>query len=109
MRIGRTKAATSTASTRPAAWGAAATRAAMTAALTAKLVAQTPVSTTLMCMNIGVSQYSRGATRFANATVNGRPTTIDAAAATASVAGARAGMKVWTGLAGSATASTESP
>ena len=51
----------------------------MIAAVIAKLVAHTPVSTTLMWTKSGVSQNSRGATRFANVTVNGRATTIDIA------------------------------
>ena len=55
-----------------------------------------------MWTNSGVSQNSRGATRFANVTVNGRATTIDTAAATASVAGMSAGTYRCSAVAGSA-------
>src|SRR3954451_20442332 len=102
MRIGTTKPATCAPIKMPKAWGATVSVIAMIAAVIAKLVAQTALSTTLMCAKSGVSQNSRGATRFANVTVNGRVTTIDTAAATASVAGMSAGTYWCSTVAGSA-------
>src|SRR3974390_46499 len=106
MRIGTTNAATCVARMITVAWGVSASADATTTAVTAKLAAHTAVSTRLMCANRGVSQYSRGATRLANVSVNGCPHAIDTIAATANAAGMSAGTKWCSAAAGSAIATT---
>src|SRR5438105_9487186 len=109
MRIGTTNPANWTPTSIPVACGVKASTTAMIAPVTAKLVAHTAVSTTLVCMNIGVSQNSRGGTRLANPIVNGRPSMIDTAAATASVPGVSAGTYRCSPVVGSANATTANP